>query len=254
MTETFDPPLADARLARWLPKRRLATIAAAGRFVDDVGFAVLFPADRVAVPSLYEAVAGPDAVAWADGMGPAESLIWDWKDALPAAGRAWSGKLVHRRACVISAGLLAALYPGEGDLDDHRGVDLPPESHRIADALLHGPLPTSVLRELVGDRPGYERGVTALQRQLLVTSAGAVEQRAGWPATLVDLTCRVFDVGGGADRPGAARRFLGTVIEAVPADLVKAFGWPLATARAEFAGLVAAGAARLTPTGAYRAT
>src|SRR5882724_10939857 len=103
MTRTIDPPLADARLARWVPSRRLTTIAAAGRFVDDVGFAVLFPADGVDVPSLYEAVAGPDARAWADGMGPAESLIWGWKDALPAAGRAWSGKLVHRRASVISA-------------------------------------------------------------------------------------------------------------------------------------------------------
>jgi hypothetical protein len=245
--------LAEARLARWLPPRRPATLAAAARFVDGVGFAVLFPADRVDVPSLYEAVAGIDAQPWAQGMGPAESLIWGWKDALPAAGHAWSGKLLHRRASVLSPSMLAMLYPGPGDLDDHRDLDLPPESHRIADALLHGPLPTSALRELIGERGAYERGITALHRQLLVTSAGVVEQRAGWPATLVDLTGRVFDVGGRADRAGAARRFLATVIEAKPADLVKAFGWSTASARAALAGLVDDGAAAATSAGSYRA-
>lgn len=244
--------LAKARGARWLPSRRLATLASAARFIDDVGFAVLFPADRAEVPSLYEAVAGPDAQAWATGMGDTESLIWEWKDALPSAGHAWSGKLVHRRACVVSPELLALLYQGAGDLDDHRDIDLPPESHRIADALLHGPLPTSALRELIGDRGRYDRGITELHRRLLVTSAGTAPQRSGWPATLVDLTCRVFEVGGRGDRTEAARRFLATVIEARPADLAKAFAWPLPVARAEFAGLVATGTAHATPAGDHR--
>jgi hypothetical protein len=227
-------------------------LAAAARFVDDVGFAILFPADRVEVPSLYEAVAGPDAVAWEHGMGDIESMIWTWKDALPAAGHAWSGKLVHRRASVMSPQLLALLYQGAGDLDDHEGFELPLESHQIATALLHGPLPTSALRELIGDRTRYDRGIAELHRSLLVTSAGVFEQRSGWPATLVDLTCRVFDTGGGSDRTEAARRFLTTAIEAKPADLAKAFGWPLPVAKAHLAALVASGDAALTRTGNHQ--
>jgi hypothetical protein len=252
MASEDDVTLARSRGALWLPSPRPATMATAARFIDDVGFAVLFAADRVEAPSLYEAVAGPDAVAFAEGMGDAESMVWTWKDALPAAGHAWSGKLVHRRASLVSPRLLAWLYHGAGDFDDHLGFDLPPESHRIATALLHGPLPTSALRELVGDRGRYDRGIAELHRSLLVTSAGVIEQRSGWPATLVDLTCRVFDVGGGGDRTAAARRFLATVIEAKPAHLAKAFGWPLPVAKAELAALVATGEARLTPAGRHR--
>jgi hypothetical protein len=234
------------------PSPRVGTLEEAARFIEDVGFAVLFPADRVAVPSLFEAVADPDAVAWAQGMGVAESMVWTWKDALPAAGYAWSGKLLHRRASLLSPALLASLYQGHGDLDDHRGFELPPDSHRIAEALLHGPLPSSALRELVGDRKRYGPGITELHRNLLVTSAGIVEQRGGWPATLVDLTCRVFDVGGGGDRAEATRRFIATAIEANPADLAKAFGWPLSVAKAEFTNLAATGEAQLTPAGKHR--
>ncbi len=244
--------LARSRGARWLPSPRVGTLEEAARFIEDIGFAVLFPADRLVVPSLFEAVADPDAVAWAHGMGVAESMVWTWKDALPAAGYAWSGKLLHRRASLVSPTLLASLYQGQGDLDDHRGFELPPDSHRIAEALLHGPLPSSALRELVGDRKRYGLGITELHRNLLVTSAGIVEQRGGWPATLVDLTCRVFDVGGGGDRAEATRRFIATVIEANPAGLAKAFGWPLPVAKAEFANLAATGEAQLTPAGNHR--
>jgi hypothetical protein len=244
--------LARSRGARWLPSPRLSTLEAAARFIEDIGFVVLFPADRVAVPSLFEAVADSDAVAWAQGMGVAESMVWTWKDALPAAGYAWSGKLLHRRASLVSPTLLASLYQGHGDLDDHLGFELPPESHRVAAALLHGPLPSSALRELVGDRKRYGLGITELHRSLLVTSAGIVEQRGGWPATLVDLTCRVFDVGGSGDRAEATRRFLATVFEANPAGLAKAFGWPLPVAKAELASLLAAGEAQLTAAGNHR--
>jgi len=247
-----DLMLARSRGARWLPSPRLDTLAAAARFIDDIGFAVLFPADRVEVPSLFEAVADPDAVAWAQGMGAAESTVWTWKDALPAAGCAWSGRLLHRRASLVSPALLASLYQGQGDLDDHRGFELPPDSHRIAEALLPGPLPSSALRELVGDRKRYGPAIAELHRSLLVTSAGVVEQRGGWPATLVDLTCRVFDVGRGGDRADATRRFVATVIEANPTGLAKAFGWPLPVAKAELSSLLATGEANLTAAGNHR--
>ena len=252
MASNDDLVLARSRGARWLPSPRVGTLEAAARFIDDIGFAVLFPADRVEVPSLFEAIADPDSVAWAQGMGVVESMVWTWKDALPAAGYAWSGKLLHRRASLVSPALLASLYQGHGDLDDHRSFELPPDSHRIAEALLHGPLPSSALRELVGDRKRYSQGMTELHRSLLVTSAGIVEQRGGWPATLVDLTCRVFDVGRGGDRAEATRRFLATVIEANPGGLAKAFGWPLPIAKAELTSLVATGEAHLNPAGKHR--
>jgi hypothetical protein len=231
-----------AREKRWLP-RRLGTLEAAARFVDDVGFALLFPADGPVAPSLYEAVAGPDAEPFAHGMGDAESKVWTWKDTLPEAGLAWSGKFLHRRASLLSPRLLAALYPGTGEPDDHLDLPLSPEAHRLAEALSTGPLPSSALRELVGKRSRYDRAIGELHRHLLVTSAGVREQRAGWPAVLIDLTCRRFEVGGRADHQYAAGRFLDTLVGAAPAQLARAYGWPVATARAELDALVAAGRA-----------
>jgi hypothetical protein len=222
-----------ARAKLWLPTPRLKTLKDAARFVERVGFALAYPADQVLAPSLYEGVAGPDAVAWRDGMGKAESLVWEWKDALPEAGLAWAGKLIHKRASVVAPKLLTLLYPGDGEPDDHRSFTLTPEAHRIADALAGGALPTSELREIVGNKSRYDRASVQLHQHLLVTSAGVREQRAGWPVGLIDLTCRLFDVGGRFDARTAVEIYLSTVITATPRDLSRTFGWPLATAKGE---------------------
>ena len=79
--------LGKARGRRWLPTgRRVRSIARAAAFVDDVGFALLFPSERVLVPSLWEAVAGEDAEPFATGMGSDEQRVWAWKDELPRRG------------------------------------------------------------------------------------------------------------------------------------------------------------------------
>lgn len=229
--------LAWARGERWLPDPVLTTVEEAGAFVDRVGFAVLFPAERVTVPSLWEAVAGPDDVPFAAGMGEAEGRVWAWKDELPRLGMAWYGKFVHKRASLLSPALLRALYPGDGEPTDHAALDLPEHAHRIADALLTGPLPTAALRDIVGDRGRYDRAMASLQRHLLVTAAGVHTRGAGWPATVIDLTCRLFEVGGGPNHGYATARFADTMIETTPTELARAFGWPIATARQQLAAL-----------------
>lgn len=235
----------------WLPARKLGSLTAAGKFVGKVGFALLFPAEKIMVPSLYEATAGPDAIPFQLGMGDPESKVWQWKDELPDAGLAWSGKLIHKRSSLLSPELLGLLYEGDGEPEDHRSFQLMPEAHRIADALAGGPLPTSALREIVGDRSRYDRAITQLQTHLLVSSAGTHEQRAGWPAVLMDLTCRLFDVGQAPSRAVAAQRFLATLVQATPVQLAKTFGWTTADARSELDKLVAVGQAKLD-SGNYR--
>jgi hypothetical protein len=229
--------LGRARADRWLPTPMVTTIDEAAAFVDGVGFAVLFPAEYVESPSLWEAVAGPDSVPFADGMGPAESQVWTWKDELPKAGLAWYGKFVYKRASLLSPRLLAALYEGDGEPTDHVAFDLPDAAHRIADALMGGPLTTAVLREIVGDRGRYATAIAALQGHLLVTSAGVRAHPTGWPAAIVDLTCRLFEVGDGLNHAYATRRFLNTMIEATPSQLARTYGWPVGTARAQLDAL-----------------
>jgi hypothetical protein len=145
--------LAWAHGERWLPEPVLTTVEEAGAFVDRAGLAVLFPAKRVTAPSLWEAVAGPDHIPFATGMGPAEERVWVWKDELPRIGTAWYGKFIHRRASLLSPALLTALYPGAGEPTDHAALDLPDHAHHVCEALLTGPMPTAALREIVGPRP-----------------------------------------------------------------------------------------------------
>jgi hypothetical protein len=228
-----DLALRRARGALWLPRRPLTTLRQAGAFVARHGFALLFPAHATVAPSLWEAVAGEDAEPFATGMGDAESRVWTWKDELPRAGLAWSGKFLYRRASLLSRDLLALLYVGRGEPTDHRSMALSRDAHDIAEALIGGALSTSALREHVGGKGRYDKAISELHRNLLVTSAGTVEQRAGWPAVLVDLTCRRFDVGGRSDPTAAAERFVRTAVSATPRDLSRAYGWSLAAARAQ---------------------
>jgi hypothetical protein len=242
-----DVGLGPARARRWwVSGRRVGSLVRAAAFVDDVGFALLFPTAKVVAPSLWEAVAGDAAEPFAAGMGANEQKVWTWKDELPRRGFAWYGAFVGRRGSFLSPALLAALYPGQGMIVDHEALPLSPVAHEIAAALAGQPLPSDALRALVGDRGRYQRAVLELQRNLLITTAGVQENRTGWPSALLELTCRRFDVGARGDRDLATRRFLQTMLQASPPELGRAFGWPVAQARAQLDTLVRTGFATST--------
>ncbi|MFI5697026.1 hypothetical protein ACIA58_34540 [Kribbella sp. NPDC051586] len=236
-----DAELGRARAGRWWVRgRRVASIERSARFIDDVGFALLFPAPRTVVPSLWEAVAGEDEEPFGSGMGTNEQRVWTWKDELPRRGLAWYGAYLGGRGTFLSPELLNALYPAAGDPSDHLTLDLSPAAHEIADAIAAEPLPSATLRSLIGDRGRYQRAITELQRNLLVTTAGVHESASGWPAALIALTCRQFEVGGSADHALAAGRFLDTMLATTPGELARAFRWPVARARARLDELVGA--------------
>src|SRR3954471_11165513 len=174
----------------WVAGRRVRSIGRAGAFVEDVGFALLFPSERVLAPSLWEAVAGEDAEPFATGMDVDEQRVWSWKDELPRRGLAWYGNFVAGRSSFLSPSLLRWLYPAHGGTDDHMNLDLSPTAHEIATMLAQGPQPSARLRSLIGDRSRYQRAAVELQRQLLVTTAGVHAQSSGWPSSVLDLTCR----------------------------------------------------------------
>jgi hypothetical protein len=251
---TTPPPTGEVDLGRarerrwWVRGRRVRSIARAGAFVEDVGFALLFPSERVLAPSLWEAVAGEDAEPFATGMDVNEQRVWSWKDDLPGRGVAWYGNFVAGRSSFLSPSLLRWLYPASGGTDDHIKLDLSPTAHEIATALAEGPQPSSRLRALIGERSRYQRAAVELQRHLLVTTAGVHDQASGWPSTVLDLTCRRFDLGRGQqDHLAAADLFIGVVLEASAGDLARTFRWPVGTARGHLDAL--ATAARVTRSG-----
>ncbi len=240
----LDAALGPARARRWwVSGRRVRSVDRAGLFVADVGFALLFPSERVLVPSLWEAVAAEDAEPFTTGMDADEQRVWTWKDELPRRRLAWYGNYLAGRSSFLSPTLLGQLYAGAGRPDDHLGLDLSPTAHEVADALAAGPLASAALRALVGDRNRYQRAAAELQRALLVTNAGVEEKASGWPSSVLDLTCRRFQVGGTTDHLAAAATFVDVVLDTSAAELARAFRWPVAHARELLDRLVDTGSA-----------
>jgi hypothetical protein len=255
----------EARRTRrwWQTGRPIRSIGRAGAFIDDVGFALLFPAPGKALPSLYEAASQQPMPLAETGWGPEEQRVWGWKDELPRKGLAWSGRLLGgRRASFLAPDLLADCYPRAGEPDDFRQAPLGEEARRIAETLLSsGPLPTAVLRQAVGlqGRRGgvrFAAAVVQLGRTLVCTSFGTEQVGSGWPSVVLELTARAFDLAGrdpdeAARRLRVARRFLDTMLETSAGELAIVFDWPPAAAHAALDALVDCGEAVLEA-GGYR--
>lgn len=253
--------LEDARAKRWwLVGRPIGSIERAAAYVDDLGFALLFPKRGITLPSLWDAACarplrGPDG-GWE--WGPDAERLWGWKDELPRRKLAWYGPFVRGRPSFLSRQMLTWLYPRSGKPDDFADAGLSKPASRIATVLLRsGPLPKPILKRAVGlegRKAGadFDKAVNELGRALVVTHFGVEESEAGWPAAILELTARAFRVGRGRDLARAAERYLDVMIEARPPELAKAFGWTTGDAREALDGLVASGKAQRDGSG-YRA-
>jgi hypothetical protein len=224
------------------------TLAGAAAFVDRVGLALVFPRDGVALPSLYEAVAGPGRVRWAepreDGrmeMTPELSLVWGWKDELPEARLVCAGKHLRDWASLVSPRLVPALYALTGRAGapaDFRDEVLPPLEREVAEAVLEAaPADSRDIRRAIGrrDTAPVNRAIDSLQRRLVLTRAGTVEREQGWPGVAYDILARRFPPGPmpatEQARAELAATVLGAAGELSAADLSGALG----TTRAESA-------------------
>jgi hypothetical protein len=260
--------LREARRRRWwLDRPPITTRRRAQSFIDDVGFALLFPKRGAELPTLWALVQdpdpAPDAPGAGEGWGPDIQRLWAWKDELPTVGAAWYGRFVAGQQSFLSPARLRQLYPGAGGVEDYRAEDMSADARRLCDALRDGgPTPRRVLRQLCGmdgkaGRARYDKAVGELGHRLLVTHFGVESEGGGWPSAVVELTARAFPVGPAAsaaradraparrppDPAPAALSFLDTMVAATAKELTRAFGWPVALARQTLDGLVDAGAA-----------
>ena len=210
--------------------------------------------------SLWEAISGVREVEWAtvDDTGrhvftPEMAMCWAWKDELPEHGLACAGKHLGRWSALIAPRLLPALYALTGRTgrpDDFRAAEFTPLQLDVAEAALaQGPSTGPELRALVGaDKKQVDAAVVVLQRALVLTNAGVVEQEQGWNAVAVDVLARRWQL---AELPeeGSARRLLAAAVlasssEVSAADLGGALGWRLKRSRETLDELVELGAAR----------
>jgi hypothetical protein len=240
---TPDERLEDERARRWWrTKRRIGSIERAAAFIDDVGFALLFPKAGLAAPSLWEAVSN-----W----GPDIQRVWGWKDELPERRLAWYGRFLFGRPSFLSLEMLRLLYPRAGRPDDFRDAGLSDDARRIAEVLLSsGPTASAILRQATGmdGKAGgarYTKATTELGRALVVTNAGT-EDLGNWPSAVLDLTARRFRVDRRAVDAAeqASERYLRIVLSVRPGEFARAFGYSTSNARSRLETLVERGVAR----------
>jgi len=232
--------------------KRVSTLAEAGRFLDHVGFCVLFPVKGVELPSLYFAAARKRPVIW-DRYA---LLIWDWKDDLPKRKRGFYAKYFKGRGSFLSLGMLPHFLAIEGSaaaIEDaehyYRAGQITHHAKEIWEALAaNGPMATLELRNAckMDSKAGnvrFKKAMLELQRALLVVHFGSEQETAAWASGRFELTARAFPKQANEARkisPESARteiaaKYLETHADAPPVQLARLFGWSKAEALAAIA-------------------
>ena len=213
------------------------------------------------MPSLWQAVSGRLDVDWAirDEQGayvsftPEMAKCWRWKDELPEKGLACVGKHLGRWSALVAPRLVPVLYAltgRPGAPQDFRDAELSQLQREVAEAVLEGgPATGPELRTLVGaDKKQVDAAVIVLQRALVLTNSGLVEQKQGWGAIAVDLLARRFPLPALPDEDEARLELAATVLascgELSATDLGGALGWRLKRSRETLGALVDRGEAR----------
>ncbi len=241
---------APAGEVKW-PKR-VVTAADAVRFIDAVGFCLLFPIKGLALPSLYFATAQRVPITWDKYT----VKIWDWKSELPLRRRAFYAKYFKGRGTFISVTLLAhflAMEEAAAQPADHARYyaagRISADARFLWEALeTHGPLATLELRhackmESVSGNKRFKKSMLELSRRLLVVHFGAEQETRAWPSSRFELTYRAFPEASRRAReitPESARAALAEKYHQWRADvspqiLARLFGWSKAEAVAALA-------------------
>jgi hypothetical protein len=196
------------------PDRGIQTPEAALDFVDEVGFCYFWPIKGAEMPNLFHAIAGRIRPVPMQHDDPDMTKCWSWKDASLGKRQWYYGKLLGKRATLVSLDLLPAFYACSeniGDLDDYleeyRSGTMTAEAKWIYEALLeHGPLDTIKLRERAnlsraGAKSRFERALVELQAGLKVLPIGVARTGQWKYAFTYDILQRHFP-----ELPGQAQR------------------------------------------------
>jgi hypothetical protein len=199
----------------------IRTLAAAGRWIDRVGLALLFPRPDIVLPSLWEQVSGLQEVDW--NAEPINFLWWA-KDALPDERRACVGKHLGRVASCIAPRLVPVVVAANGEPAD--------DGDPVVDAIRSlGPLTGPQLREVTGlPKKDVDRSIASLHRRMVLTNSHLVDEGSTWGSLAHDLLARAWKVPKRLPARETARRELTILLlervgELTAADLTGVFGW-----------------------------
>jgi len=226
---------------------RIKTAVDAVRFLDTVGFCVLFPVKNVPLPSLHYAVAKRRPTGWDKYA----QLIWKWKDELPKKRRAFYGKYFKGRGSFLSLKFLPYFLALHGTAVAASEAEEFYEAGRIShDALelwqalaKRGPLATLELRnackmETQAGNKRFKKAMLELQGLLIVTHSGAEQETDAWASNRFDVVVRAFpkqaaqasQISVDDARTAIAVKYRTLYPSASPAQIARLFGWTKAQA------------------------
>ena len=212
--------------------------------MSEVGFCFLFPIKGVDLLSLWDAVCGCTKSVPSAHRDPHLHKTWGWKDGSLGKRRWYYGKLLRRRATLVSLDLLPAFYAcsdNYGDLNDYleeyQAGHLTAEAKWIYEALLeHGPLNTVHLRRVTGmsaktAQSRYARALTELQVGFKVLPVGVAKAGAWNYAFIYEIVQRHFpelplcarEISGDRARQELVSRYLDNVVFADRAMIGRVF-------------------------------
>jgi len=225
-------------------ERRLHTVEDAQAFVDEVGFCHFWPIKGVETPNLFHAIAGRVRPVPMEHGDPDIGKCWGWKD--QSLDKKWwyYGKLLRRRATLVSLEMLPyfyALSENYGSLDDYlqeyEDGRMTAEAKAVYEAILeNGPLDTVRLRREArmsaeSAKSRFDRALVELQVGLKVLPIGVAEAGA-WRYAFVyeivqrhftDLPAQARPIGRGEARRALVLRYLDNVVAAGHKMIAKVF-------------------------------
>ena len=234
-----------ARTFRLPPHLHLATPAGALEFVNQRGFIYFWPITGVVLPSLWMAVAGERSVA--DNHDDPGHVTWGWKDAALPQKIWYYGKILRRKATIISLAIAPYFYaltenygsPEEDYLLAYEEGRLTQSARQIYATLLDkGILDTISLRKearlLNAKESVFNRAMEDLQKDFKILPVGVAAAGAWKYAFRYDITARHMPELAAQARPigeaEARQKLVGLFFASVGAahlrEVVKLFGWP----------------------------
>ena len=237
----------------------IRTIAQAARYVDRVGFCMLFPSKKLPLPSLIEASKGQALRNYKPCADRSDDFmrLWRWKGELPRKQLAYYGKYFRGKGSLLSQEFLACFYCLEGNhgtRDDYerlyREGKITADAHAVCAALAkRGPQATRELRYGLGweSKRGnrrFKRALLELQQRLLIVHWGTKAETRAWESAVYQLTARAFPKAMRAAAklsPDVARQRIAAQYRkhrarAKPQEVARLFGWSRAEAEEAWGG------------------
>jgi hypothetical protein len=233
-----------ARTFNLPPSKRLSTPAQALTFVNARGFVYFWPIKGIDLPSLWTAVAGDRPVP--NEHDDPGHVTWGWKDGALDKKIWYYGKILRRKATIISLKVAPYFYalsenygsPEEDYLIAYHEGRLTQSAKQIYEALVdNGALNSIDLRRAAklanAKESEFNKGLEQLQSDFKILPIGVSEAGAWHYSHIYELTSRHFP-----DLPGQARvisesqartKLLELYFTSVGAaqlrDVIKLFGW-----------------------------